>query len=179
MTAALPLDVPETTSPAAGTNRGRPLLEVFVFGKPAPQGSKTRNRYGAIYDDNATALKPWREAVKFAALDAMAAREGTGDPFSLLGGPLYVETVFTFPRPKSHYRTGRNAHLVRDDAPMFHTVKPDIDKCVRATRDALTDAGVWTDDATVSEEHSVKVYPDGHPDAMATAGARIRIWAMS
>jgi crossover junction endodeoxyribonuclease RusA len=68
--------------------------------------------------------------------------------------------IFKFPRPKSHYRTGRNAHLLRDDAPEFKMSRPDGEKLERSTYDALTDAGVWRDDAQVVDAHWTKVYSD-------------------
>ena len=68
-------------------------LVVTVYGKPVTQGSKTRTRWG-MRDDNGERLRPWREAVKTAALDALA-----GAP--RLEGPVDVDVVFTFDRPKS------------------------------------------------------------------------------
>lgn len=55
--------------------------------------------------------------------------------------------TFHLPRPKGHYRTGANAHLLRDSAPEQPSVKPDLDKLVRSTMDGLSEAGVWHDDA--------------------------------
>ena len=53
-----------------------------------------------------------------------------------LDGPVEVEIVFVFERPKS---------VKRD----WMTVKPDIDKLVRAIFDAVSDAGVWFGDQQV------------------------------
>lgn len=171
---------------AAGgeASAARPVLEVHVFGQPAPQGSKSafRNKYtGKIQQvESSKAVKPWREAVKHAALDVLAARHGTTDPFWILDQPVFIYTVFTFVRPKTHYRTGRNAHLLRDDAPAYPCTKNrnDIEKLDRSTRDALTDAGVWTDDSLVAHHDSWKVFAREHPDALPVAGAVIRIYLM-
>ena len=46
-------------------------VAVTVYGKPVTQGSKVRTKWG-IRDDNADRLRPLREAVKQAALDAPA-----------------------------------------------------------------------------------------------------------
>lgn len=174
-------DVPSGTSVGAAGEAPAPtlttpVLTVIAHGTPAPQGSKNafRNQYTRRIQqvESSKAVKPWREAVKYAALDVI------GDPFAILDGPVYVETVFTFARPKGHYRSGRNAHLLRDDAPTFPISKGrnDIEKLVRATRDAFTDAGVWVDDAQVVGERNWKVYPGTHPDALTTPGAVIRVW---
>jgi Holliday junction resolvase RusA-like endonuclease len=185
----------EVTSPrasAAGHEPGRtvdreestarPVLEIHVLGLPAPQGSKRgfvnphTGRVAMV--ESSKKVKPWREAVKHAAFDVVGQREGTGDPFAILGEALYVETTFTMPRPKSHYRTGRNAHLLRDNAPAWPAGKPDEEKLTRSTRDALTDAGVWTDDCLVVRAKTTKSYPGGCPDALPVPGAVIRIYLM-
>ncbi len=85
--------------------------------------------------------------------------------------------VFTFARPKSHYRSGKNAHLLRDDAPSApaNHSGPDLSKLARSTEDALTDAGVWVDDGLVTEyARLAKVYVgSGDPEATHIPGARI------
>src|SRR5206468_58994 len=66
-------------------------------------------------------------------------------------GPVDVGLYFYFPRPKSHYRTGRNSHLLKDPATEYKPSKPDLDKLVRAALDAITQSGrIWRDDAQVA-----------------------------
>jgi crossover junction endodeoxyribonuclease RusA len=137
-------------------------LTICVHGTPAPQGSKTRTRYG-LRDDNADRLKPWRQSVTWAARDAMTA---TG--WQTATGPLHVDLTLVFARPKGHHGTGRNADRVRPSAPVWPATKPDIDKCARAILDGLTDAGVWRDDAQVVTLTAGKSYclPGGVPGAV-------------
>jgi Holliday junction resolvase RusA-like endonuclease len=123
-----------------------------VAGIPAPQGSKTRTKWG-MREDNA-ATKPWREAVAWQATEAMQGRE----PFT---GALVVELFFLFPRPKSHYGTGRNAEVLRPAAPMFMQTKPDVDKCVRACLDAMKGI-VYRDDSQVAGVCASKAYGTPH-----------------
>jgi crossover junction endodeoxyribonuclease RusA len=129
---------------------------IHVHGLPAPQGSKRHVGHGVMIESSAK-VKPWREAVKWAALTQLAIAGCETPP---LTGPIRVVAIFKFPRPKSHYRTGRNAHLLRDDAPEFKMSRPDGEKLERSTYDALTDAGVWRDDAQVVDAHWTKVYSD-------------------
>jgi Holliday junction resolvase RusA-like endonuclease len=58
---------------------------------------------------------------------------------------------------------------------------PDLSKLIRSTEDALTDAGVWTDDARVVAYHQPrKVYAgSADPDALHTPGAVIRVWRVA
>lgn len=93
-----------------------------------------------MYEANRN-LKPWR-AHAITQLRAAWA----GEPIT---HGVHVEAQFVFARPKSHYRTGRNSHLLRDDAPAFKTSAPDLDKLQRALGDALTQSGVLRDDALI------------------------------
>ena len=132
------------------------MISFTVAGVPAPQGSKTRTRWGMREDNPNT--KPWRGAVASDATDAMA-----GQP--PLTGPLVLTAVFYFPRPKSHYRTGKHAGQLRSDAPSWHSIKPDGDKLVRAIGDALTGI-VARDDSQFAIGRWQKLY--GSPRAEVT-----------
>lgn len=147
------------------------LLTFTVRDLPAAQGSKRHVGRGILIESSKQ-VKPWREAVKHAALAMMDELAGAGAPFETLTGPVTFEAVFSLPRPKSHYRTGRNANRLRGGAPIAPARTPDLDKVLRSTWDALTAAGVWHDDAQVVEDHSAKVYV-GH--AMPYVGARITV----
>ncbi len=157
---------------AEGEAAGTPVLTIRVLGTPAPQGSKSafRNKYtGRIQQvESSKKVKPWREAVKQAAADAIMA-----SAWERAEGPVELHIVFVFARPKSHFRTGRNAHLLRDDAPHWRASTPDISKTVRATEDALTDAGVWRDDGQVVHVTALKVY-EGRVNGLPGAHITIR-----
>ncbi|WP_282580317.1 RusA family crossover junction endodeoxyribonuclease [Nocardioides sp. InS609-2] len=145
-------------------------IAFICHGTPITQGSKTRNRYG-MHDDNAKVLKPWRKKVREHAEDATR----YVDPFT---GPVQVWIRFTFDRPRSHYRTGRNAHLLRTGAPRFPTFKNDIDKLQRAAFDAMTDAKVWLDDGQVVDVRAHKFYADEHELALPRAGVAVIVEAL-
>jgi crossover junction endodeoxyribonuclease RusA len=149
-------------------------FEITVHGTPGPQGSKTRNAAGALYESSAK-VKPWREAVKSAALDALAYDE-TWQP---LREAVRLEVVFTLPRPKHHYGTGRNAGLVKPSAPKFPTGKPDTDKLLRSTQDALKDAGVLLDDSVVTDATAAKRYVLTGVDTLSHPGAVVRVWRLN
>ena len=125
-------------------------LTFSVYGTPAPQGSK-RHVGNGIMIESSKRVKPWRQDVKYAALEAM----GGDDPPS---GPLWVNVTFYLTRPKSHFRTGKNAHLLRDGAPEYPAHRPDLDKLLRSTLDAMGEAGVWADDAQVVGVWAAKLY---------------------
>lgn len=126
------------------------MIKITVDGTPAPQGSKVRNRAGAIYESN-KAVAPWREAVR------AETQRAAGRP---LTGAVYARIVFRLARPKGHYGTGRNAAAVKASAPDYPHGKPDLDKLARAVLDGLTAGGAWTDDAQVVSMEAYKVYAD-------------------
>lgn len=131
-------------------------LEIRVYGTPAPQGSKRHVGHGVMVESS-KALPAWREAVKQAARDAMGDDPATWTQ-APRGTPLDLLATFVFPRPASHYGTGRNASKLKPSAPVCKTSAPDVSKLVRATEDALTDAGVWADDALVIRITACKRY---------------------
>lgn len=152
-------------------------MKIFVHGVPGPQGSKKyvgHSKAGhAIMVESSAKVKPWREAVVYAAIDA---RNRNSEGPLPLDGPLIVSMTFTFTRPRSHYRTGKNAHLLRGSAPLRPCGKPDLSKLLRSTEDALTTAGVWKDDARVVEYvRAAKVYANEDSDALDSPGAVITI----
>lgn len=133
------------------------ILRITVPGVPAPQGSKRHVGNGRMIESSRH-VKPWRESIRSAALDAM------GDNWTPHTDAVSLMATFRMPRPKGHYGTGRNELLLRPSAPRQHIVKPDLDKLLRAVLDALTSAGVWRDDSQVTTIDAAKVYAnDGRP----------------
>ena len=132
-------------------------VRIAVYGSPGPQGSK-RHVGGGRMIESSKKVRPWRQDVKGAA---EAYRRHHGLP--VLDGPLRVRMVFTLPKPAG-------APKRRQTWPMR---MPDLSKLVRSTEDALTDAGLWADDARVVECFSAKRYPGEGIDALDAPGCVI------
>lgn len=140
-------------------------IEFFVPGVAKPGGSKRflglSSKTGrAIIADDCKTVMDWRSVVALAARRAMEGRP----PVDLA---VCVEITFHILRPKSHFRSGKNAHLLKDDARKFPTAKPDVLKLARSTEDAMTGI-VWVDDAGTVTMKLKKRYAD-------TPGAHIYI----
>lgn len=146
------------------------MIEFVVYGSPAPQGSKkfvgtTKTGRGLLVE-NCKKVKPWRMDVKHAAEDLRARLQG----LATLDGPLSVSMVFTVPKPASAPKKRRT----------WPDRKPDVSKLARSTEDAISDAGLWADDARVVEyTRLAKVYPGEDPDALPTPGVRVRITSLA
>ena len=79
----------------------------------------------------------------------------------VIKGPVAVSITFHCKRPKSHYRTGKNSHLLKIGAPVVKTTKPDVDNHVKFYMDCGKDI-LWHDDAQVIRLEAWKVYEDEH-----------------
>jgi Holliday junction resolvase RusA-like endonuclease len=146
-------------------------LVITVHGRPITQGSKVKVKWGQL-DANWKTLRPWRDNVRSAALEAR------GDTEPILG-PVEVDIVFTFDRPAGHFGTGRNAGMLKASSPAYpaNLTSGDIDKLQRSCFDALTDAQVWKDDAQVVRVEADKLYA-GHQHALAGPGCVIHVRPM-
>lgn len=130
------------------------MFTFTALGKPVPQGSKRWLPGGRMVEAN-SALRPWRATVTAAAAQAWQ-KAGLG----MYTGPVTLVCEFTFTRPKGHYGTGKNAGIVKDNAPVYMSSMPDLDKLIRAVQDALSDAGIWKDDAQVVRVQGEKRYAE-------------------
>ena len=127
------------------------LADFTVPGIPRPKGSKRALGPGRMVESSRY-VGAWQAQITAAAWTYRLSAVPTA-------GPVRVTCLFTFPRPRSHYRTGRHATELRDDAPAFHTARPDVDKLIRAVYDAITASGaIWRDDSQVAQSSALKVY---------------------
>jgi Holliday junction resolvase RusA-like endonuclease len=123
----------------------------FVYGTPAPQGSKTsfKHRGGISTVEGSSAsgrakLKNWRLSVAECAAEQAQAGQFVG--------PTRLVLTLLFERPKSRPKSHHG----------WHVVIPDKDKVLRACFDGLKQGGLVRDDAQIC---------DFHVQAMETTGA--------
>jgi Holliday junction resolvase RusA-like endonuclease len=120
------------------------MTRFTVYGVPAPQGSKTRMPNGALVESASTTgrlkVRAWRTAVTEVARDHR--------PEAPLDGPLWLAIEFRMPRPKARRRA------------FWADRKPDASKLLRATEDALKDAGIVLDDSRFCRITIEKLYAD-------------------
>lgn len=132
------------------------VVKFFVPGIARTAGSKSafkdKDKYGTVHLTHAGKhSKGWMDSVKWWALDTYGQRT------ILLTCPVTLKLTFYRGRPKGHFRTGRNAGLLRNSAPEHPTSKPDLTKLTRAVEDALTGI-IWKDDSQVVKQETIKVY---------------------
>jgi Holliday junction resolvase RusA-like endonuclease len=146
-------------------------ITITVYGQPAPQGSKRAFalKKGGVYTGRVAMVESSKDRVKTWRGDVMAAASLVKQ-WPALDGPLEVTMHFYLPRPKAHLTTGRLAGQVKPSAPAHPSGRPDTGKLARSTEDALTDAGIWRDDAQVVRCFLIKSYAD-----LREPGAKITI----
>lgn len=108
-------------------------MSFFVKGDPVSQGSMSVFN-GRIVHQKSKRLMDWRSAIAKEAAIALEVEEGA----------IAIGMVFVVPRPKTVKR-------------ILPSVKPDLDKYVRAVMDALTGVA-YADDSQVVSLYAEKVY---------------------
>ena len=133
-------------------------LQFTVLGTPIPKGSTRaylpKGWTRPIITSDNTKVRPWQEAIVVAALDVL------GDaPLMKRPTPVALWLRFFMPRPKTAPRRETEA-----------TKKPDLDKLVRAVKDALTRAGAYDDDSQVVLVVASKEFAAGARDPDGARG---------
>lgn len=131
----------------------KPDIAFFIPGQPKPQQrhrdkkpiTKNGRTFTPKYDPSNKYKKEFlRKAIKY-------------KPKKPFDEPIRVDIVFYMQRPKSHYRTGKNSHLLKKDYPKFYTNKPDLDNLVKFVKDSLNKV-FWKDDSVITMGWYHKVY---------------------
>lgn len=120
----------------------RLIFRCTVIGNPVPQGSAKafmpRGWKRPIVTSDNKRLRPWRNIMATTFLEAVEATKAARPMFC---GPVIVSATFLMGRTKSLPKTREKPH----------TVKPDLDKLLRALCDALTEGCVLADDSLIVE----------------------------
>jgi len=125
-------------------------LDMIIKGDPRAQKRHRHRRQGNAtftYDPSSSEKKP----VVIIMRSMWSKRP--------LKGAISVAITFYCKRPKSHYRTGKNSHLLKGSVPVVKITKPDIDNHVKFYMDCGKDI-LWNDDSQVIRLEAWKVYED-------------------
>lgn len=152
------------------------MIRLEVHGAPAPKGSVqafVRGGRAQIVTGGAKStrahMKAWDAAVRQAACDARSPTGASFDGPSWVKTPIEIAIAFRMARPAGHWSANPKKPGLKASAPMVPIVKPDIDKLVRTTLDAMTGI-LFDDDSAVVELNVSKMYA-----APGTEGATILI----
>jgi crossover junction endodeoxyribonuclease RusA len=128
-------------------------LDLFISGVPSPQGSVRAFGSRVVQGGSASSrmkLGDWRTAVA-AETRRWVEHEGNPAPHD---GAVGVDLLFYMPKPPSLPKYRKRP-----------STKPDLDKLIRSTLDALTKV-VFTDDSRVTRIHADETYAIEHTPGM-------------
>jgi len=83
-----------------------------------------------------------------------------GLPQTKMTKPIRCTLNFYCKRPKTHYKTGKNAHVLKDTSPKYNINNKDLDNMVKFVLDALNDK-LYVDDSLIFEINCSKMYSEG------------------
>ena len=124
------------------------MIEFTIKGKPKALKRHRSTRTGRMYDPSAKDKKQiWLQIAKF-------------KPKRPFAGDIMLKLIFTMPRPKSHFRTGKFKHLLKDgyEHIINHTFKPDLDNLVKLIADCIGNNTFIVDDSQICMLQAEKVY---------------------
>ena len=100
-----------------------------------------------MYDPSAKEKKQmWLQIAKF-------------KPKQPLAGDIMVKLIFVMERPKNQYRTGKFKHILKDDIPEYHSIRPDLDNLVKLILDVIGGKDRFIiDDSQVCMLQAEKIY---------------------
>ena len=124
----------------------RLTLTVYAVPVAQPRQQETIvNGHVHNYTPADNPVNSYKASLRKAAIDAGLT--------SVMDGPIVLQWWAYLPRPK------RLMRAKDPDGPIPHTVKPDTDNIMKATKDALSKM-VWRDDCQVFDEHGIKFYAE-------------------
>jgi Holliday junction resolvase RusA-like endonuclease len=134
------------------------VYSLFVPGAPKAQPRPCVTKTGHAFTPHSA--DEWKTAIKAAFIQEKYIHD-----HSPIEGPVSLSVTFSMPIPKSASK--REARAMHGTP---HTRKPDADNLLKAVMDALTDAGIWTDDCIVYKPVPVKLWN------AERSGARIKVY---
>lgn len=126
------------------------MIKLVVLGEPKPQ---PRPRFFKAGEHIRSYDPAKKDKQTFAGiLQAQAPKE----PIS---GPISLEMTFYMARPKGHYGTGKNAGILKKNAPEWHTSRGDLDNLIKMGTDSMNKI-FYRDDAQIAELFCKKIYSE-------------------
>ena len=125
----------------------RSFINFTIQGIPKPLKRHRSTKFGHMYDPSHKDKKQiWLQIAKY-------------KPKTPLAGDIMLKLIFYMPRPKSHYRTGKYKHFLKDGMPENHSIKPDLDNLIKLICDTISGKDrIICDDSQICMLQAEKIY---------------------
>ena len=90
----------------------------------------------------------------------LKAQQQIKDAGIFFDGLITIRLRYYTRRPKGHFGTGRNSHILKPSAPKYPDTSNDLDNYIKFTIDCLNHCGIWVDDAKVIGIHAWHRFAD-------------------
>ena len=123
------------------------MISFTITGQPVALKRHRPSARGGYYDPSSKDKKQiWLQIAKY-------------KPKQPFAGDIYLKVVFYLKRPKSHFRTGKYSHLLKDAYKdmVYHSFKPDLDNLVKLIADIIQPQMI-IDDSQICMLQAEKMY---------------------
>ena len=123
------------------------MIEFSFSGKPRALKRHRSTRTGRMYDPSEKDKKQiWLQIAKY-------------KPKHPFPGDIMIKLLFVMEYPKYFYRTGKFKHLLKDNIPEYHSIRPDIDNLTKLILDIIQGKDRFIiDDSQVCKLQAEKIY---------------------
>ena len=123
------------------------MTQFIIKGKPKALKRHRVGKFGRMYDPSYKDKKDlWLQIARF-------------KPKQALKGEIMIKLIFVMPRPKSHYRTGKYSHILKENMPEYHSFTPDLDNLVKFLLDTIAGKDRFiVDDSQICRIQAEKIY---------------------
>lgn len=134
-------------------------ITLIIYGEPIalkrPKFHNIKTKDGREFTNTYDPSKKDKKTFLYAALSEHM-------PDKPIEGPIELNVVFYMSRPKNHYGTGKNSDKLKSWAPQWHTVRPDLDNCLKMLMDSFNET-YWKDDSQICNITAKKIYTELQP----------------
>lgn len=127
------------------------LFETTIPFEPVSLKRHRHRLHGGTYDPSKKEKEDFIKAIELLP---------EGLPKDKMTNPIKCVLHFYCKRPKSHYKTGKNANILKDTSPKYNINNKDLDNMVKFVLDALNDK-LYVDDSLIFEINCSKLYSEG------------------
>ena len=125
------------------------MIKFTVKGNPIALKRHRSTRSGRMYDPSAKDKKQiWLQIARF-------------KPKRPQEGNIQMIATFYTKRPKSHYRSGKYKHILKDNAPEYNKSRADLDNYIKMIMDIIQGKNRFIiDDSQICRIQAEKVYDE-------------------